>query len=246
MRSRRRGLVYFIAWGMLALSALIDALPAAGQVPRDPPVRAPTEVFGEVPMDMPTNGAIKVLPFAELPEPSKQLMEKQLQKRKAQGANSDVLEHRDLEDEKVPTFDLMLRKAAVAPIDKAKLAVRLSDLGPAFAGLRYAGMVVEGTTTAPPWAWISRLYKTGDRVIRLGEWDFAADKGGILLVKEFLNQDINGVKGTLSLAVTKSGRARWTVTWAKDGKQYWLDVMAPKEDLRDKTLALELAKAVQM
>jgi len=194
---------------------------------------------------IPSGGKVSVIAIGQLPAKAGQVMAGQKKRLDKSSTTSGVLEYTDLEDAHVS--DLKRMAAFVkSPAQLAdKVLVKLSKLGDEYKDYKLIGLLPEGTIPRGPWTWMSRLFEgPNNTFVRLSEWDFKADDGGILLIKEFLNQEVNGVPATLSLSLAKSGRALWSLTWVRDGKQYTLDLSAPKSVVDHKAKILRLAESL--
>lgn len=75
-----------------------------------------------------------------------------------------------------------------------------------------------------PWTSVSRIYSLPDGdIIRLHEWDYVADGGGIVMQKEMMNETVNGrYQAILSTKKSGLGNALTTLGWATERKTYQL------------------------
>lgn len=125
--------------------------------------------------------------------------------------------------------------------EMAPRTVKLAVPGPAFAGYKLLGMVAEGP--GAPSTRSTRVFRHEDgSLLRLSEWDFKADDGGILLIEEYLNVEVHGARGYL--LVTHDGRDKgvWSLMWPSGGIRYELDMEDARHSTTAKGKLLRLAK----
>lgn len=108
---------------------------------------------------------------------------------------------------------------------QGNLKLKLSSFDESsFAFLKLEGVVPEGPSPSGPWTSLSRVYTIPNgAIIRLMEWDYVADGGGINFQKEMFNETIQGkYSAILSIKQSAKGEALSTLTWATDKKYYVL------------------------
>ena len=177
---------------------------------------------------IPSGGNVSVMTIGQLPAKAGKVMSEQKKLLDKSSSSAGILEYTDLEEAHVTDLKGVSALVKTFAEVEGKVLVNLSRLGEEYKGFRLVGFVPEGTIPGGPWTWMSRLMEgPNGTFVRLSEWDFKADDGGILLIKEFLNVEVSGAPATLSLSIAKSGRALWSLTWVRDGKQYTLDMSAP-------------------
>jgi hypothetical protein len=196
---------------------------------------------------IPSNGQVSIISIDQLPLPSRESATKDKKRFDTSSlAGEGVLEHRNLEEAQVAGVDQMIRSAKPEEFVAGKLRVKLATTGAEFADLKFVGFYPEGTAKDGPWSWMARLFVgSNGEVVRLSEWDFRADNGGLLLIKEFLNQEVSGSPATLSISKAKSGRVLWSLTWSREGKQYTLDLLTASFNLDDKKRILALGNGLR-
>jgi hypothetical protein len=196
---------------------------------------------------IPSDGQVSIISIDELPLAAREAAAKDRKRFDTSSlASEGVLEHRDLEETQVARIERMIRSAKPEAFVAGKLRVKLSRTGAEFANLKFVGFYPEGTAKDGPWSWMARLFVgSNGEVVRLSEWDFRADNGGLLLIKEFLNQEVSGSPATLSISIAKSGRVLWSLTWSREGKQYTLDLLTASFNLDDKKRILALGNGLR-
>jgi hypothetical protein len=138
------------------------------------------------------------------------------------------------DDTYVSLLDKVVQKAVPFTAIEGKVNVKLANTeNSAFSGLNLRGYVPEGTNRNGPWTWMSRVYSAPDgSLIQLNEWNFAEDGGGVTVIPEIRNADINGIPAELIVGVSPSGRELWLLRWESSSKLYLL-YFAPASGARD-------------
>lgn len=91
------------------------------------------------------------------------------------------------------------------------------------AGLKMLGAVTGGTLAPEGWTAVSRLFVApGVGVTMLEEIDYVAAGGGLMMIKEAINHEVNGHPAILRVKKGRSGKAVTELTWASAGKIYTL------------------------
>lgn len=110
---------------------------------------------------------------------------------------------------------------------QGNLKIKLSNFDTtSFNNMKFEGIVPEGPTLAGPWTSASRIYTIPNgAVIRLYEWDYVADGGGVNFQKEMVNETISGrYQAILAIKKSAKGNALTTLTWATGRKYYTLSM----------------------
>lgn len=87
------------------------------------------------------------------------------------------------------------------------------------------GAMASGGYTDEGWTGISRLFvvpKLG--LVGLEEVDYVASEGGFAMIKEAINQNVNGYPAILRVKQSQSKKSLSELTWANDRKIYTLSV----------------------
>lgn len=85
------------------------------------------------------------------------------------------------------------------------------------------GATASGGQTDLGWTGLSRLFvvpKLG--LVALDEVDYIASEGGMIFIKEAINQDINGLPAILNVKQSRNNKGVTELTWATDQKIYTL------------------------
>lgn len=92
-------------------------------------------------------------------------------------------------------------------------------------GYKYQAFVPEGPTKAGPWSSYTRVFTRPDgALLMLHEWDYALDGGGVVIIKELMNERVHQSLARLVTRKTNSGQYFSELTWATDKKYYTLTV----------------------
>ncbi|MGH8557760.1 MAG: hypothetical protein ACRESZ_09920, partial [Methylococcales bacterium] len=137
----------------------------------------------------------------------------------------------DAPESSVGTLDALDRarihkKDMLKPIDEItnKLAILPSSLGVSqLSKARLLGAQEAGGLREGGWTGLFRLFsvpKLG--LVGLEENDYIASRGGFAMIKEAINQEVNGRPAILSVQQSQSGKALSELTWATDRKIYTL------------------------
>lgn len=109
-------------------------------------------------------------------------------------------------------------------MNEKQLAVRPAQLhATELDGAQELGAVLAGTKLENGWTGLVRVFhlpKFG--FITLEELDFGATGGGIGIVAELVNNNVNGQPAVLLSQRTASGRSLTTLSWASSTKRYKL------------------------
>jgi len=110
------------------------------------------------------------------------------------------------------------------------------------AGMRLLGAATSGTLTPEGWTGLTRLFVArGIGVVMLEEIDYVAAGGGLMMIKEAINEDINGRPAILRVKKGQGGKALTELTWATDNKIYTLSTNSAVQG-NPRTAFLDLAR----
>jgi hypothetical protein len=113
-----------------------------------------------------------------------------------------------------------------------------------FAGLSFKGYSLEGAER--PALRATRVFRSDKgQLIALTEWDYVTAGGGMLLLREYLNADINGTPGTIALRRGPEGNSVWQLTWATAKKEYGLYMTGVGPDAEMQDEILRFARSLQ-
>lgn len=90
-------------------------------------------------------------------------------------------------------------------------------------GVKVLGGIPGGISSAEGWTAITRLLlepKLG--LMMLDETDYVASGGGLLMIEEAINQEVNGRPAILRIKTSPKGKSITELTWATDQKIYTL------------------------
>lgn len=106
------------------------------------------------------------------------------------------------------------------------------------------GAAPGGVKTDRGWTAVSRVFNMSQGKVLLEEIDYVAAGGGLVMIKEAINQDVNGHPAILRVKGSRSGKSVTELTWATDRKIYNLSM---NKAAKGKALAefLELAQSLQ-
>ena len=125
-----------------------------------------------------------------------------------------------------------------------RIRVKLSDIS--LTGLdsfTYVGFLPEGPSKEGPWTSVTRVFQKIDgTILMLHEWDFAADGGGVLIVKEAMNTTVGGIPAQLSHKRAPSGQVLTELSWATKSKYFILSVWG---DVRPRRIATSNSTTAQ-
>ncbi|WP_141111241.1 hypothetical protein [Chromobacterium haemolyticum] len=172
-------------------------------------------------------GKLKVISIDKLPAALKQTSEEDL---KRDVRNKSVVDGRvdyeRISDEAVlyaTTYQNRLRTLQDVSVNaKSKLA----DIGASKLNTyRFEGVVPQGPSLRGPWSSFDRIFRRPDGVlIILHEWDFVADGGGVMAVKELMNLKIQGLPARFVVKKSPSGKKVSELTWVSSKKYYTIAV----------------------
>ena len=92
---------------------------------------------------------------------------------------------------------------------------------------------------------IVRIFEKQDGTsAMLQEWNYAADGGSVVQIKDFCNTDVRGVPATLALMKDSMGRSLWEIVWATERTQYTLYLRTSVDPEAAVSMLLGLARAI--
>ena len=155
----------------------------------------PTQAAG-TPLDQPpmsTSVVIEALDKQPVPDDFKNMARKEIDQMSTQG-------HVDVPDDAIGQIENAEKNAdgALKPWAEIRSKLKISPAsvqGKQFddAGLKVLGAATGGTLTAEGWTAVSRLFVApGVGVSMLEEIDYVASGGGLMMIKEVINEDVNG------------------------------------------------------
>lgn len=109
---------------------------------------------------------------------------------------------------------------------RAHAESRLSDIRASeLSAYRLEGIVPQGPKRRGPWSSFDWVFTRPDGVLLvLSEWDFVADGGGVLALREDMNMSVRGHPARFQLRSTPSGKRVSELSWASRHKLYSLKV----------------------
>jgi hypothetical protein len=131
------------------------------------------------------------------------------------------------------------------------LTVSLNDISKTeLSKYTYEGIIPEGPTRGGPWSSVTRVFRDSNGlIIRLTEWDFVADGGGIVIVDDIMTANVAGIPAYLSVKKSPSGKSMTVLEWVSDKKQFTLTVMTNVDEnssnsAKDRKWLLALGNAI--
>lgn len=195
---------------------------------------------------IPPGLSVKTLDEMDYPELIKNIARKQ---------NSEMIErgYADASEEEVTVLERYVRegnKLKMKGMEEVAgtLAMQPSELaGTKFETGKFKGALASGGYTENGWTGITRIFdlpKLG--VVKLEELDYISSGSGIVVTKEFINEDVNGNIATYLVKQSVTGKSISELNWFTDKKMYTLSVNGniSQSDKRYQ-LILELAKSVR-
>lgn len=128
------------------------------------------------------------------------------------------------------------------------LAITPSELsGPVFERGKLKGAMASGGHTKSGWTGVTRLYQFPQLgLVKLEELDYIASGSGVVVVKEFINDDVDGNIATYMVKKSLSGKSLSELTWFTENKMFVLSVSGLiKKDDKRYGLLVELAKEIR-
>lgn len=198
------------------------------------PVTAQTAPNADHP-PMPSGVVIKSLEFMEAPDVLKNQAKNEISQMKSLGyayAPEGAISYIDRavqtlsNNGKPPDTDSKEEKR-LRPLQeiRSKLKVNPSLLPESIKKPQILGATPGGTLTEGGWTSLTRVFvvpKLG--TLMLVETDYTASGGGLIMIKEAINQNINGHPAILRKKKSQTGKSITELTWATDIKIYNLSL----------------------
>jgi hypothetical protein len=203
-----------MAAGLLAIAC---ACPAPGRAAPD------KEAASLNPAPQLEPGKVKIVPLASLPPALRRVVEEDV-RRLREGKGVLYGELTAEEARRQETLRQRLRPLAEV---EGNMKTPLADLSrTALAGYRLDGIVPDGPDRSGPWSSAVRVFERSDGVlITLHEWDFVADGGGILSVREMMNASVRGQAAQFAIRrAPGGGNAVSELRWAARRRIFTLSV----------------------
>jgi hypothetical protein len=114
----------------------------------------------------------------------------------------------------------------------------------------YEGVMPDGPSHDGPWTSIIRVFKRPDGIpIFVSEWDFVADGGAVVIVKELMNAKVDKTPARLIVKKSQDGKNLSELSWATSKKYYtisvWDDVTGvDSKGIYDKKWLLQIAEGL--
>ena len=192
-------------------------------------------------------GRLTVISIDELPAALKKNSEEDLKRDvKNRSVTGEVAVYEKISDEAVlyaTTYQNRLRTLQEASSNaKSKLA----DIGASkLNDYRFEGVVPQGSSLRGPWSSFDRIFRRPDgTLIVLHEWDFVADGGGVMAVKELMNLKIQNVPARFVVKKSPSGKKVSELTWVSSKKYYTIAVWDEVGNSPQQTYNLEWLMAL--
>lgn len=195
---------------------------------------------------IPPGLSIKSIDSMEVPDLIKNISKKQLIEMTGRGyadAQEEevvVLERYALEDNQkhIKTMAEVIPKLTMQP---SELRGTKFDLGV------FKGALTSGGHTDNGWTGITRLYQLPQLgLVKLDELDYISSGSGIVVAKEFINEDINGSIAIYLVKQSLSGKSISELTWFTENKMFILSVTGNiNRDDNKYELIVELAEGIR-
>lgn len=148
-------------------------------------------------------------------------------------------------DEEVRLLDSFVRNASQFPPVESKGTKKSEMANGRFVDSNQIGEVWEPSTNGGPSQRVSRFYKYSGKTVMLSEWDYEADKGGIVQLSNYLNAVVNGRPAVFLVKKSRGQGALWKLSWNKAPKNFQLYVHEELFDSRTADLVMEIASSVK-
>jgi hypothetical protein len=200
----------------LAFTLIATAIPAPGLA------LTAREATGLNPAPQLEPGKARIVPLASLPPALKRVVEDEVRRlREGKG----VLHGEMPAEEAQGLAELPQRVRPPAEVE-GHTRTPLADVSrTALAGYRLHGIIPEGPGKRPPWSTVTRLWERPDGVlVTLHEWDYVADGGGILSVRELMNASVRGRPAQFAIRRSAAGKVVSELRWVTNRHIYTLGV----------------------
>ncbi len=186
--------------------------------------------------------SIKSIKDHPVPDILKNQAKKEIEEMKSKGQI-------DSSDESISYIDKAVSSISTGQNNSVKSIDRISahlQVTPAYIqGAHLLGATPSGVKTESGWTGVNRVFQVPKLgVVMLEEINYVASGGGLVMIEEAINQDINGHPAILRVKNSQSGKSITELTWATDHKIYNLGLnRAVKGDAL--TVFLNLAKSIK-
>lgn len=213
----------------------IVTVTAIAAPPGPPPSIDPTQEIQTKNGPVTATKGVKFYSIDDLPTGIREEESRRHQEYKAKG-------YVDSSEEEVSWLEAMPKAVKPFADYKEKVQVKLANLdGTPFSALKFLGVVREG----PPHS-LSRLFSfPNGTLLLLREWDYVAEGGGMLIPKDRVNEQVNGVPAVLGIGQSAKGKAMSELTWATDAKSYSLIMSGHVENAGMHKKMMALANSIK-
>jgi len=143
----------------------------------------------------------------------------------------------------VPRHDRTFRSLVEVQHD---ILVRPVTLGTSdLASARLLEVRLAGSYQKDKWTGVARTFDVGDLgLVILEETDYVAGRDSVTVIKEWVNTDVNGHRGTVKTARDRAGRSLVLVGWADQSKLYSLQLHPrhPEANEANQARLMEIAR----
>ncbi len=110
----------------------------------------------------------------------------------------------------------------------------------------YEGIMPDGPSPSGPWTSIIRVFKRPDGVpIFVSEWDYVADGGAVVIVRELMNTKVDKTPARLIVKKSQDGKNLSELSWATSTISVWDDITgADSEVAYNKKWLLQIAEGL--
>lgn len=170
---------------------------------------------------MPKTVVLAALESLQVPEILKNLARKEITDMQSNG-------YVEAPEETVIYLDRVIDTASLQPLRTIKPTLRINPANlqmTPFAQMTAMGAIPAGTYTPEGWTAVQRVFAAPELgLIGLEEIDYVAAGGGLLMIKEAVNEDINGFPGIRRVKKSNSNKSITELTWATNRKIYTLSM----------------------
>ncbi|MBK0417228.1 hypothetical protein JD974_22720 [Chromobacterium haemolyticum] len=172
-------------------------------------------------------GKLTVVSINELPAALKVVSVEDLKRDvKNKSAVDGRMDYEKISDEAVLYATSYQNRLRTLQDVSANAKSKLADIGASqLNAYRFEGVVPQGPSLRGPWSSFDRVFRRPDGVlIILHEWDFIADGGGVMAVKELMNLKVQGLPARFVVKKSPSGKKVSELTWVSSKKYYTIAV----------------------
>jgi hypothetical protein len=149
-------------------------------------------------------GKAKLVDLASLPLPLRRVIEEDVIRLRA---HHDVLD-KEMPADEAQELDTLAQRLLPLNDVAGKTKTPLADVSASvLAGYVLEGVLPDGPARESPWSSLRRVFRRPDGVlVMLNEWDYVADGGGVLGVRELMNAVVGPYPAQLAV---RRGPAAW-------------------------------------